>query len=216
VSEIKLAATARTEFGKGAARRIRRAHQVPAVIYGHGEAPVHITLPGHETMLALKNANALLSIELDGTAQLAIAKDIQRDPIRPIIEHVDLLAVRAGEKVTVDVPVHVTGESADGTVSIVEAQTLQVEAEATHIPESFDVSIEGMEAGSSVTAGEVPLPSGVTLLGDPEAAVVVVAAERLEEEPVVEGDEPEAEGAEGAESDEAGEASAEEGSSEEA
>lgn len=212
MSEIKLAATTRTEFGKGAARRIRRAHQVPAVIYGHGEAPVHITLPGHETMLALKNANALLSIELDGKAQLAIAKDIQRDPIRPIIEHVDLLSVRAGEKVTVDIPVHVTGESADGTVSIVEAQTLQVEAEATHIPEAFEVSIEGLEAGSTVTAGEVSLPSGVTLLGDPEAAVVVVALERTEEEPV-EGDEPTAEGAEPGDS---AEAPAEEGTSEEA
>lgn len=183
MSEIKLAATARTEFGKGAARRIRRAHQVPAVIYGHGEAPVHITLPGHETMLALKHANALLSIELDGTSHLAIVKDIQRDPIKPIIEHVDLLTVRAGEKVTVDIPVHVTGESAPGTVALVEAQTLQVEAEATHIPENVEVSIEGLEAGTTVTAGEVSLPSGVTLLGDPEAAVVVVAQERTEEEP---------------------------------
>lgn len=182
MSEIKLAATARTEFGKGAARRIRRAHQVPAVIYGHGEAPVHIALPGHETMLALKNANALLAIELDGKTQLAIVKDIQRDPIKPVIDHVDLLSVRAGEKVTVDIPVHVTGEAAPGTVTLVEAQTLQVEAEATHIPESFEVSIEGMEAGSSVSAGQVSLPSGVTLLGDPEAAVVVVAQERLEAE----------------------------------
>ncbi|MBC7290937.1 MAG: 50S ribosomal protein L25/general stress protein Ctc [Actinotalea sp.] len=196
MSEIKLAATARTEFGKGAARRIRRAHQVPAVIYGHGEAPVHITLPGHETMLALKHANALLAIELDGKSQLAIAKDVQRDPIKPVIEHVDLLAVRAGEKVTVDIPVHVTGESAAGTVSLVEAQTLQVEAEATHIPEAFDVSIEGLEAGTTVTAAEVQLPSGVTLLGDPEAAVVVVSQEQVEEEPeAAEGEaEPGAEG----------------------
>lgn len=183
MSEIKLAATARTEFGKGAARRIRRAHQIPAVIYGHGEAPVHITLPGHETMLALKgHANALLAIELEGTTQLAIAKDVQRDPIKPVIEHIDLLAVRAGEKVAVDVPVHVTGESAPETVSLVEAQVLHVEAEATHIPESVEVSIEGLEAGTTVTAGEVALPSGVTLLTDPEAAVVVVAQERVAEE----------------------------------
>jgi large subunit ribosomal protein L25 len=189
VSEIKLAATTRTEFGKGAARRIRRAHQVPAVIYGHGEAPVHITLPGHETMLALKHANALLSIELEGKAQLAIAKDVQRDPIKPVIEHIDLLAVRAGEKVAVDIPVHVTGESAAETVSFVEAQVLHVEAEATHIPEYFEVSIEGMEAGTSVLASEVPLPSGVTLLTDPETAVVVVAQERVAEEEPEEGEE---------------------------
>ncbi|WP_225755353.1 50S ribosomal protein L25/general stress protein Ctc [Actinotalea sp. Marseille-Q4924] len=213
MSEIKLVATTRTEFGKGAARRIRRAHQVPAVIYGHGEAPVHITLPGHETMLALKHANALLSIELDGKAQLAIAKDIQRDPIKPVIEHVDLLAVRAGEKVTVDIPVHVTGEAVPGTVTLVEAQTLQVEAEATHIPESVEVSIEGLEAGSSITAGDVSLPSGVTLLGDPDAAVVVVAAERLEEEPT-EGEETAEEP--GAEGETAAEGSTEAESAEEA
>nr|WP_297423662.1 50S ribosomal protein L25/general stress protein Ctc [uncultured Actinotalea sp.] len=183
MSEIKLAATTRTEFGKGAARRIRRAHQIPAVIYGHGEAPVHITLPGHETMLALKgHANALLAIELEGKTQLAIAKDVQRDPIKPVIEHIDLLAVRAGEKIAVDIPVHVTGQSAAETVSLVEAQVLHVEAEATHIPEYFEVSIEGLEAGTTVTAGEVALPSGVTLLTDPETAVVVVAQERVEEE----------------------------------
>jgi len=114
VTEVKLAAVARTEFGKGAARRIRRAHQVPAVLYGHGAAPLHITLPGHETMMALKHANALLTIQMDGTDHLAIVKDIQRDAVRSVIEHVDLLTVVKGEKVTVVVPIRVIGESAPG------------------------------------------------------------------------------------------------------
>ena len=109
MSEIKLVAQRRTAFGKGAARRVRRDHKVPAVLYGHGTDPVHITLPGHETMLALKSANALLAIELEGDTQLALAKDVQRDPIKPVIEHVDLVIVREGEKVTVDVPVHIEG-----------------------------------------------------------------------------------------------------------
>ena len=131
MSETKLVATTRTEFGKGAARRIRRAHQIPAVMYGHGTEPVHITLPGHETMLALKASNALLSIEIDGKTQLALAKDVQRDAIKPVIEHVDLVIVRRGEKVTVDVPVHVVGEAAVETVVTVDAQTLQLEAMET-------------------------------------------------------------------------------------
>ncbi|MDT0166527.1 50S ribosomal protein L25/general stress protein Ctc [Actinotalea sp. AC32] len=181
MSETKLTASARTEFGKGAARRIRRAHQIPAVVYGHGEEPLHITLPGHETMLALKHANALLAIDLDGSTQLAIAKDVQRDPVKNVIEHVDLLAVRKGEKISVEVPVHVVGEAAGGALAMVESQTLHVEAEATHLPEGFEVSVEGLEAGASVTAGEVALPSGVTLLTDPETAVVVLSAPQVDE-----------------------------------
>ena len=133
MTDLTLTAQARTEFGKGAARRIRRAHQIPAVMYGHGTEPVHITLPGHETMLALKHANALLTIVLDGKEQLALAKDVQRDPIKPVIEHVDLVVVRRGEKVTVDVQVHVVGEAAPETVVTVETQQLQVEVAATAI-----------------------------------------------------------------------------------
>lgn len=174
MSEIKLAATTRTEFGKGAARRLRRAHQVPAVLYGHGTEPLHVALPGHETMLALKHANALYSIELDGKSTLAIVKDVQRDVVRQVIEHVDLLIVKKGEKVAVDVPVQVVGESASGTIHVVEAQTLSLEAEATHLPQAVEVSIEGLEGGTAVTAGEITLPQGAVLLTDPEVTVVAV------------------------------------------
>src|SRR5690242_15442654 len=125
--EIKLVAEPRTRFGKGAARKIRRDHKIPAVLYGHGTSPVHITLPGHDTMMALKSANALLSIELNGDSQLALAKDVQRDPIKPVIEHVDLVVVRRDEKVVVDVPVTTEGEAAAETVVTVESQTVQLE-----------------------------------------------------------------------------------------
>jgi large subunit ribosomal protein L25 len=174
VSEVKLAATARTEFGKGAARRLRRAHQIPAVLYGHGTEPVHVALPGHETMLAVKQANALFEIELEGKATLAIAKDVQRDPVKNVIEHVDLLIVRRGEKVSVEVPVTVVGESAPGTIHIVETQALAREAEATHLPEHVEVSIEGLEAGTALTAGELTLPKGAALVTDAETIVVTV------------------------------------------
>ncbi|MDF2146884.1 50S ribosomal protein L25/general stress protein Ctc [Knoellia sp. p5-6-4] len=186
MSETKLVAEIRTQFGKGAARKIRRDHKIPAVMYGHGSEPVHITLPGHETMLALKVANALLSIELDGKEQLALAKDVQRDAIKPVIEHVDLVVVKRGEKVTVDVPVHVEGEAAAETVVTVDTQALQLEVEATHIPENVTVSVEGLEAGTQVHAKDVTLPRGAELLTDPEALVVNVtqqiSAEALEAE----------------------------------
>jgi large subunit ribosomal protein L25 len=181
VSEVKLAATVRTEFGKGAARRIRRAAQIPAVLYGHGGAPTHIALPGHDTMLALKHSNALFAIDIEGKVQLAIAKDVQRDPVRNVIEHVDLLVVRKGEKVTVEVPVHVVGESAPGTIHMVEAQTVAVEAEATHLPELIEVSVEGLEAGSLVHGADLALPKGATLVGDPEAIVVTVTTPQVDE-----------------------------------
>ncbi|MBD3781299.1 MAG: 50S ribosomal protein L25/general stress protein Ctc [Micrococcales bacterium] len=174
MSEVKLVATTRTEFGKGAARRLRRAHQIPAVLYGHGTEPVHVALPGHETMLAVKQANALFEIELEGKATLALAKDVQRDPVKNVIEHVDLLIVRRGEKVTVEVPVTVVGESAPGTIHIVETQTLTLEAEATHLPEHVEVSIEGLEAGTALTAGELALPTGSVLEGDAEQVIVTV------------------------------------------
>ncbi len=170
----KLAATARTEFGKGAARRTRRAGLVPAVLYGHGADPVHVSLPGHATFLALKITNVLLEIELDGEVQLAIAKDIQRDPIRDSVEHVDLQVVRKGEKVTVDVPVHVVGESAPGTIHLTDLQQLSLEAEATNLPEFVEVSVEGLVAGTNIFAADVVLPKGASLIGDPEALVVSV------------------------------------------
>jgi len=159
-----LAATVRTEFGKGAARRTRRAGQIPAVLYGHGSDPIHLALPGHDTFLALKgNANALLTLEFDGRSELALTKDVQRDPVKRTIDHVDLVIVRRGEKVVVDIPVHVEGESAPGTIHTVESQTLSVRAEATHIPEALTVSIEGLTEADDVRAASVPLPDGVEL-----------------------------------------------------
>ncbi|WP_250443521.1 50S ribosomal protein L25/general stress protein Ctc [Actinotalea sp. C106] len=182
MSEVKLLATVRTEFGKGAARRIRRADQVPAVLYGHGEKPVHITLPGHATMLALKHSNALYAVELDGKKTLAIAKDVQRDPIKGFIEHIDLLEVRKGEKVTVEVNVHVVGESAPGTIHVVETQAVQLEAEATNLPEWVEVSIEGLEDGASVRGGDLVLPEGASYEGDPEDLIIAISTPRASAE----------------------------------
>jgi large subunit ribosomal protein L25 len=188
MSETKLQAESRNEFGKGAARRIRRADKVPAVLYGHGTDPVHITLPGHDTMLALKHggANALLSIELDGESRLALPKQVQRDPIKGFLEHLDLIIVRKGEKVTVDVPVHTVGDAASETLVTVEHSTVSVEAEATHIPESIEVSIEGAEVGTQILAKDLPLPSGSVLHADPDTLIINVGAaptaEELEEE----------------------------------
>ncbi|KGN32808.1 50S ribosomal protein L25 [Knoellia sinensis KCTC 19936] len=219
---FKLQAEARTKFGKGAARQIRRDHKIPAVMYGHGAEPVHITLPGHDAMMALKHANALLTIVLDGDEQLALAKDVQRDPIKPVIEHVDLVIVRKGEKVTVDVSVHVEGEAAPETVVSLDHSSVQVEAEATNIPESITVSVEGLEAGTQILAGALELPEGSTLVTDPEALVVNVTQQisqealdaelaEAEAEAGVEHEEPEA--AEG-EAAEAAEGEAAEGDAE--
>jgi large subunit ribosomal protein L25 len=181
VSDNKLVAETRTQFGKGAARKIRRDHKIPAVMYGHGAEPVHITLPGHDTMMALKVANALLTIVVDGTEQLALAKDVQRDPIKPVIEHIDLVIVRKGEKVTVDVPVHVEGDAAPETVVTLDAQTIQLEVEATHIPENVTVSVEGLEAGTQIKASDLQLPTGATLVVDGETLVVNVTQQISQE-----------------------------------
>lgn len=189
MSETTLQAEARTEFGKGAARRLRRAHMVPAVLYGHGTDPVHVALPGHETLMALKHggANALLSIVLDGKSQLALPKQVQRHPVRGVIEHVDLLIVKAGEKVTVDVPIHTVGDAAAGTVVTVEHATVSLEAEATHIPEAIEVSIEGVEAGTQILAGDLSLPKGSSLQVDAETLVVnITEAVELDTEPELE------------------------------
>jgi large subunit ribosomal protein L25 len=186
VSEVKIQAEPRTEFGKGAARRIRRSAKVPAVLYGHGTDPIHIALPGHDIMLALKNANALLSIDIEGENRLALPKQVQRDPIKGFIEHVDLLIVRRGEKVTVDIPLVVEGDVVSEGMLVTEHQTLSVEAEATHIPESIELDVEGLEIGAQVLAKDLRLPEGSTLQDDEETLIVhVVAAptaEELEEE----------------------------------
>ncbi|WP_347354855.1 50S ribosomal protein L25/general stress protein Ctc [Intrasporangium sp.] len=181
--EIKLTAQLRTQFGKGAARKLRREHQIPAVIYGHGTDPVHVALPGHATMMALKTTNAVLTIALDGTETLVLAKDVQRDPIKPVIEHVDLVVVRRGEKVDVEVSVHVEGEAAPDTLVNLDLQTLELTVDALQIPERVVVSVEGLPAGSQVLAGAVELPEGAQLLTDPEALVVNVTAQAAAEEP---------------------------------
>jgi large subunit ribosomal protein L25 len=174
MSETKLAAQTRTEFGKGAARRLRRAGQVPAVIYGHGADPLHVALPGHDTMLALKHSNALLEIDIDGTEHLAVAKEVQRDPVKNVIEHVDLITVRRGEKITVEIQVIVEGESAPGTSHLQDATHLQLEVEATHIPDSVTISIEGLEIGAKLHASDVTLPQGASLVSEPETLVVAI------------------------------------------
>ncbi|MFE9685020.1 50S ribosomal protein L25/general stress protein Ctc [Streptomyces sp. NPDC002701] len=182
MSEVKLAAETRTEFGKGAARRIRRESKVPAVVYGHGGDPVHITLPGHELQLALRTPNVLLTLDIDGKSQLAIPKAVQRDAIKGFLEHVDLLLVKSGEKVNVEVYVHTEGDLAPGAFLLEHVlSTLTVEAEATHIPESVTVSIEGLEAGAAILAKDIPLPEGTTLAIDEDAVVLQVLAAQAEE-----------------------------------
>ena len=210
----KIAAEKRTEFGKGAARRIRRADKIPAVIYGHGADPVHITLPGHETMLALKHggSNALLDLDIEGDAQLALTKQVQVDPIRRVLEHIDFVAVRRGEKVTVDVRIHVVGQAGPDTLVVTENATISLEAEATHIPESIEVSVEGAQVGTLIHASDLDIPSGSTLLTDPETLIVNVAQQMSEEALEAELEEAEAEaGIEREESDEDAEAAAEGG-----
>ncbi|MGH3384866.1 MAG: 50S ribosomal protein L25/general stress protein Ctc [Nocardioidaceae bacterium] len=192
-SEVKIQAEPRTEFGKGAARRIRRDDKVPAVLYGHGTDPLHITLPGHDTMLALKTANALLSIDLEGESRLALPKQVQRDPIKGFIEHVDLILVRRGEKVYVDVAVHVVGEPEPGALVVTENNTVSLQAEATNIPSSVEVSIEGMEIGSRVLAKDLVLPEGSLLHIDEETLVVNITAAPTAEELEAELEEAEAE-----------------------
>ncbi|MEU1607669.1 50S ribosomal protein L25/general stress protein Ctc [Micromonospora matsumotoense] len=220
MSEVKISAEPRTEFGKGGARRTRRAGKVPAVLYGHGEKPKHIALPAREFAAAIRKggANQLFAIEVsDGTQVLALPKAIQRDPIRDSFEHVDLLLVRRGEQVTVDVPIHLTGTAARDTLIVHDHDTLSVTADATKVPDHLEASIEGLEAGSQVTAADVELPSGVELAADADQTVASVTAaptaEQLEatlpeiETPATEADEA----AEGAETAEAGETPAAEG-----
>ena len=175
MSEQKLAAELRTEFGKGYARRARMANLIPAVIYGHGAEPIHVTLPAKATTLAVRTANALLSLDINGEGHLALVKDVQRDPIKQIIEHIDLLTVRQGEKVTVDIPVHVVGELAPGNVYNQELTVISLEAEATHLPTAVEVSIEGRSAGEHIHASDLVLPKGAVLLADSDALVVNIS-----------------------------------------
>ena len=167
----------REAFGKGAARKLRAAGKIPAVIYGHGTQPRHVSLPGHQVSLLVRKANQVLELVVAGQQELALVKDVQKDPVRQVIEHIDLVVVRRGEKVTVDVPVHLEGEAAAGTQVNQDTMSLTIEAEATNIPESLTVSIEGLEAGSHVLARDVALPAGTSLVTDPEHLVANIVGE---------------------------------------
>ena len=183
--EVKIAAETRDEFGKGAARRSRREGKVPAVLYGHGTETRHLTLPGHDLMLALKTPNVLLRLDgLKNGSEIALPKAVQRDPVKGFIEHVDLILVRRGEKVTVEVPIRVTGEIAPGD-GMLNQQLVQipVEADATNIPQGIDVDVEGMEIGQAVHASDLRLPPGVTLQVEPDTLVLAVIAQQVAEEP---------------------------------
>ncbi len=175
--ENKIAAVTRTEFGKGAARRTRRAGLVPAVLYGHGTDPVHLSLPGHELLLALRVANAVLEISVDGgRTQLALAKQVQRNPIKGGIEHLDLVIVRKGEKVTVEVPLVVVGDHPADRMIVMDQQTISLEVEATHIPADIEVSVVGLEIGDTITAKDLKLPTGAVFPGEPDDLILSVAA----------------------------------------
>jgi large subunit ribosomal protein L25 len=177
VPEVRIAAEPRTDFGKGPARRERRAGRVPAVLYGHGSEPRHVSLPGHDVLLALRTANVLIRLEgLPGGSQLALPKAVQRDAIRGYVQHVDLIMVRRGEKVTVEVPVTVTGEVAPDGLLDQQLVQIAVEAEATNIPPGLEVDVEGMEIGAAVHAGDLTLPSGASLAVEPELLVLHVIA----------------------------------------
>jgi large subunit ribosomal protein L25 len=183
VPEVRIEAELRNEFGKGAARRTRRAGRVPAVIYGHGAEVRHLSLPEHELMLALKTPNVLIRLEgLPGRAGLALPKAVQRNAIKGDIEHVDLIEVRRGEKVTVEVPVRVAGEIFPGGLLDQQMVQIAVEAEATHIPTGIDVNVEGMEIGTAVHARDLTLPEGSTLQVDPDALVLHVLAAPTQEQ----------------------------------
>ena len=199
--EVRIEAEPRTEFGKGASRRTRRAGRVPAVMYGHGAENRHFTLPEHDLMIALKTPNVLIRLEGIGRATLALPKAVQRDAIKGDIEHVDMIEVRRGEKVTVEIPVRVSGDVFPGGLLNQQLVQIAVEAEATHLPDGVDVDVEGMEIGTTVHAGDIALPDGTTLVTDPEALVLhVLGAQAVDlgesEGEAAEGETVEGEGAE--------------------
>ena len=174
MAENHVDADIRTSFGKGAARKLRAAGKIPAVVYGHGAEPLHVAIPAHETTLIARRANALIDLKMTDSQQLVLIKDIQRDPVRQIIEHVDLVIVRKGEKVTVDIAVHIEGDPVSGTMVQLEHNTISVEAEATHIPESVTVNVDGFAEGTQVRASDIALPDGSTLVSAPEMLILTV------------------------------------------
>jgi len=174
-TDTQVVAETRTNFGKGFARRLRAAGKIPAVIYGHGTEPVHVALPGHQMLLLVRRANAVIELSVDGAGQLVLVKDVQRDPVRQIIEHIDLLVVKKGEKVQVDVPIVVVGEPFPGTMATQGASSVSLEVEATHIPETVEVDVDGLEDGAHITAADLTLPRGASLITEPETLIVGVS-----------------------------------------
>jgi large subunit ribosomal protein L25 len=170
-----ISAEVRTQFGKGAARKLRAVGKIPAVLYGHGTDPQHVSLPGHETALIIRRANAIIDLDIAGKHQLALVKDVQKDPVRQIIEHLDLIIVKAGEKVQVDVAVHIVGEPAPGLEADQDAKALLIETLATSIPERLEANVEGLEAGAQILAKDVVLPAGCTLITEPDVLVVAIS-----------------------------------------
>ncbi|WP_169948584.1 50S ribosomal protein L25/general stress protein Ctc [Microbispora sp. H11081] len=183
MSEVLITAELRNEFGKGAARKIRRANKVPAVLYGHGTETKHLTLPGHDLLLALRTPNVLIRLRGEGVDEIALPKGVQRDPIKGFLEHVDLLLVKRGEKVTVEIPVTVTGDPIGSAIVEQQLVTISVETEATHIPTGVEVDVDGKDAGFAVHASDLDLPKGTTLAGDPEALVLQVIGAPVAELP---------------------------------
>ena len=174
-TDTKVQAELRENFGKGFARRLRAAGKIPAVIYGHGTDPVHVSLPGHQVSLLIRRANVVLELDVAGTQQLTLVKDVQKDPVHQIIEHIDLLVVKKGEKIQVDVPVVVVGEPFAGTIANLDNATVTLEVEATHIPQNIEVDVEGLEDGTHITAADLKLPQGSSLVVDPETLIVAVS-----------------------------------------
>ncbi|HXH35756.1 MAG TPA: 50S ribosomal protein L25/general stress protein Ctc [Plantibacter sp.] len=172
--DLKVTAELRESFGKGAARKLRALGKIPAVLYGHGTEPVHVSLPGHQMLLILRKSNAVLELDIAGKGQLALVKDVQKDPVRQIIEHLDLIVVKKGEKVEVNIPVHIEGESAAGTILNQDATTVSLEVEATHIPERVTVSVEGLEEGAQILAGDIELPKGASLITEADVLIVAI------------------------------------------
>jgi len=175
-TDTKVHAELRENFGKGYARRLRASGKIPAVIYGHGTDPVHVALPGHQVALLIRRANVVLELDVNGTQQLTLVKDVQKDPVHQIIEHIDLLVVKKGEKIQVDIPIVVVGESAPGTIANLDAVSISLEVEATHIPVSIELDVEGLEEGTHITAADLTLPKGATLIADPGTLIVAISA----------------------------------------
>jgi large subunit ribosomal protein L25 len=214
-STNRLTVSVRTETGKGASRRARRNGKVPAVLYGHGAAPQHLELPAHDFAAVLRSAgtNAVLTLDIEGKEQLALTKALEIHPIRRNIQHADLLVVRRGEKVTVEVTVALQGEATPGTLVTQDTNTIEIEAEALSIPEQLVVSIDGAEEGTQITAGQIELPRGVTLVSDPDMLVVNVVTAPSGEELEAEGAGEAAEGEQAAEAEPPGEGESAESSS---